>query len=109
MNSFAGNPLAIHAHLLGQSYGLLPTSVLSVPAGAFWTNAAIYAAGTAWEHEQRQRASQRQHGPGVATDAERADLVRDQERRADQRAAQPGQPSLAAQAEALRSESAGGP
>ena len=90
---------------MASEYGVLPTEALSQPAGAFWENAKIRAAGVAWEAEQREKAQERRQSAGAASPQEQEQLVKANEDRADARdAADSATPDFSEQVEA-----AGGP
>jgi len=93
--------VALQAHLIGKTYGMTPTDAMDRSASDFWMDAAIRAAGVAWENEQQQKAMDGSNSAGAATEQDKETLVADQEARADRREQRDGQPDLSDQAAAL--------
>ena len=95
----------IQAHLVGKTYGKLPSDVLREHPRDYWLNAQIRAAGVRFENEAKRKA-RRNGSAGVATEGEKEDLVEANERRADRREA--GQADLGDQMDALNDADTGG-
>jgi hypothetical protein len=81
---------------------MTPTDAMNRPAWQFWMDARIRAAGVAWENEAKKKGGS-QTDAGVASEAEKEDLVRANEDRAEQREQMDGSaPSMAEQMDALQ-------
>lgn len=88
---------------MGETYGITPTEALDRPAWRFWMDARIRAAGVAWENEVQKQHQRGQTQAGVASPAEKDELVQANEDRADRREQMDGSaPSMDQQMEALR-------
>jgi hypothetical protein len=88
---------------MAETYGYLPTEVLDQPASDFWLNASIRHATEQFKNDMEQQARQGQTQAGVASPAEKNELVQDNDARAEQREdLDGGQPALADQLDALQ-------
>lgn len=90
---------------MGETYGMLPTEVLDQPASDFWLNANIRAATERFKQDAKKQADSAQTQAGVASPAEKNELVEENEARADRREDiedQGGQVPLADQMAALQ-------
>lgn len=77
--------MVIHAGLLGERYGKLPSEVLKTSGKDFWLNVQSLAAVDEWREERRQQADRASSDAGSATPAQKERLVDRQQWRADER------------------------